>query len=161
MELSKEKRRHFLEPLILSEGNLFNICVLSQCIVNWIHFQNIYTFTYQKKFLLTLLLLVFKIVQYLQSILKQGNLEISAFKANHNYCRISPRYFEHKIKLSCHSKDVLEWKLSQIVFKEYLPENGDANDRSVCFQIIQSNSKIFCLETGTLQSSYLGNSRKF
>ena len=25
----------------------------------------------------------------------------------------------------------------------YLPENGDANDRSVCFQTIQSNRKIF------------------
>ena len=29
----------------------------------------------------------------------------------------------------------------------YLPENGDASDRSVCFQILQPNSKIFCLET--------------
>ena len=26
----------------------FNICVLSECIVYWIHFQNIHTFTYWK-----------------------------------------------------------------------------------------------------------------
>ena len=37
------------------EGNFsyrifFNICVLSQCIVYRIHFQNIHTFTYQKTF---------------------------------------------------------------------------------------------------------------
>ena len=47
----------------------FNICVLSQCIVYWIHFQNIYTFTYQKTLLCTPLLLVFKIVESLQCIL--------------------------------------------------------------------------------------------
>ena len=44
----------------------FNICVLSQCILYWIHFQNIHTFTYQKTLLYTLLLLVFKIVESLQ-----------------------------------------------------------------------------------------------
>ena len=33
-------------PFILSEGIFFNICVLSQFIVYWIHFQNKHTFTY-------------------------------------------------------------------------------------------------------------------
>ena len=33
---------------ILSERNFLNILVLSQCIVYWMHFQNIDTFTYQK-----------------------------------------------------------------------------------------------------------------
>ena len=30
------------------QRNIFNIFVLSQCIVYWTHFQNIHTFTYQK-----------------------------------------------------------------------------------------------------------------
>ena len=50
-----------------------NICVLSQCIVYRIYFQNIHSFTYQKTLLHTLLLLVFKIVKYLQCILKCNN----------------------------------------------------------------------------------------
>ena len=53
----------------LSKGNFFKTCVLSQCIVYWIHFQNIHTFTYQKAFLHTLSLLVSKIVESLQCIL--------------------------------------------------------------------------------------------
>ena len=44
----------FFVPFIFSEGNFFNICVLSWCIVYWIHFQNIYTFTYHKTLLHTL-----------------------------------------------------------------------------------------------------------
>ena len=38
----------FFVLFISFEGNLFNICVLSQCILYWIHFPNIHTFTYQK-----------------------------------------------------------------------------------------------------------------
>ena len=38
----------------LSEGNIFEICVLSQCIASWIRFQNIHNFTYQKTLLHTL-----------------------------------------------------------------------------------------------------------
>ena len=41
----------------------FISCVLSQCIVYWINFQNIYTYTYQNTLLLTFLLLVFKTVE--------------------------------------------------------------------------------------------------
>ena len=47
LELAKEKQEHFV-TFILAEGNFFNICVLSQCIVYLIIFQKIYTFTYQK-----------------------------------------------------------------------------------------------------------------
>ena len=65
----KRKKRAFFVPFILSEGNFFNICVLSQCIVYWIHFQNIHTFAYQKTLLHTLLLLVFKMLENLQCIL--------------------------------------------------------------------------------------------
>ena len=65
----ERKKRAFFVPFILSEGNIFNICVLSQSIVYWIHFQNIHTFTYQKTLPHTPLQLVFKIVENLQCIL--------------------------------------------------------------------------------------------
>ena len=65
----KKKRASFVS-FFLSKGNFFKICVLSQCILYWIHFQNIHTFTYQKTLLHTLLLLVFKIVESLRCILK-------------------------------------------------------------------------------------------
>ena len=44
----------------LSEWIFFNICVLSQCTVYWIHCQNIYTFTYQKTLIHTLFCLFLK-----------------------------------------------------------------------------------------------------
>ena len=47
----------------------------------WINFQNIYTFTYQKSLLHTLLLLLFKIVESLQCILSKF-----PFDAQFNYC---------------------------------------------------------------------------
>ena len=56
----ERKKRAFFVPFILSEGNFFNICVLSQCIVYWIHFQNKHTFTCQKKLLQTLSCLFLK-----------------------------------------------------------------------------------------------------
>ena len=62
----ERKKRAFFVPFILSKGIFFfNVYVSSQCIVYWIHFQNIRTFTYQKTLLHTLLLLVFKIVESL------------------------------------------------------------------------------------------------
>ena len=79
---------------------------------------------------------------------KQGHLETSDTEADHNYCRISPRYSEHKSRLAVSSQQAL--LVMEVVSNNiptYLPENGDASDRSVCFQIIQSNNKIFCLET--------------
>ena len=41
----------------------FNILALSQCIVYWIYFQNIHTFSYQKTLLHTLFCFIFKIVE--------------------------------------------------------------------------------------------------
>ena len=49
----------------------FKICVLSQCIVYWIYFQNIHTFTYQKTLLHYTFFPVFKIVESFQRILKK------------------------------------------------------------------------------------------
>ena len=66
----KRKKSAFFASFILSEENVFNICVLSQCIVYWIHFQNIHTFRFQKTLPHTLLVLAFKIVESLQCILK-------------------------------------------------------------------------------------------
>ena len=54
------KKRTFFVTFISPEENFFNICVLSQCIVFWIHFQNIYSFTYQKSLLHTLSCLFLK-----------------------------------------------------------------------------------------------------
>ena len=70
----ERKMRAFLVPFILYKENFFNICVLSQCIVCWIHFQNIQTFTNQKTLLHTLSLLVFKTVESLQCILNNTHL---------------------------------------------------------------------------------------
>ena len=36
------------EGIFCTEGNFLKICVLSRCIVHWIHFQTIYIFTSQK-----------------------------------------------------------------------------------------------------------------
>ena len=69
VEPYERKKRAFVKPFVLSDGIFSNICVLSQFIVQWIHFQNIHTFTYQKTLVHTLLFLVFKIVEILQSIL--------------------------------------------------------------------------------------------
>ena len=56
LELVKEKRGHSFTIYFVWRF-FFNICVLSQCIVYWIHFKNIHTFTYQKTLLHTLLFL--------------------------------------------------------------------------------------------------------
>ena len=42
------ERKKSASTFILSEAIFFYVWVLSQCIVYWIIFQNIYTFTYQK-----------------------------------------------------------------------------------------------------------------
>ena len=78
--------------------------------------------------------------------LKQGHLEIFDIEADHNYCRISPRYSEYK--------RLLGMEAIPNSIPTYLPENGDDSDRFVCFQIIQPDRKTFCLETRPTQSSY-------
>ena len=70
---AREKKRAFFVYFVWREF-FFNICDLSHCTVYWIHFQNIYTFTYKKTLLHALLLLVFKIFQSLHCILKQESV---------------------------------------------------------------------------------------
>ena len=45
-----EENRVFFVPSILPKRNFLKLCLLSQCIVYWILFQNIHTFTYQKHY---------------------------------------------------------------------------------------------------------------
>ena len=47
MELLKEKREHFLYCLFCLK-EIFYLLYFIRCIVYWIHFYNIHTFTYQK-----------------------------------------------------------------------------------------------------------------
>ena len=65
---------------------LFTICVVSQCIMHWIHFENIRGFTYQKALLHTLLLLDFKISGSLEPILKW--FADNPMKCNVNKCSL-------------------------------------------------------------------------
>ena len=67
----KKKREHFFVVFIFSGGIFFNTCLSCQCIVYWIHFQNILFLDIKKKkeLLQTLLLLVFKFAESLQCIL--------------------------------------------------------------------------------------------
>ena len=71
----ERKIRAYFVPFALSEGNFSNICVLSQCIVYWIHIQNMHTFTYQKTLLHTLLMLAFKIVESFHSVCLQESIQ--------------------------------------------------------------------------------------
>ena len=55
----ERKKSAFFVTFILSEGNFFNVWVLSQCLAYWINFENLHAFTYLKTLLHTLLLLVY------------------------------------------------------------------------------------------------------
>ena len=63
VEARERKKKAFFKPLILSEAIFFNIFVLSQCIVYWIHFQNIHICPSQKPLLYTLFCLFLKLSQ--------------------------------------------------------------------------------------------------
>ena len=56
----ERKKRAFFVLFILPKKDFFNICVLSQCMVYWIHFLNIQAFTYQKTLVPTLFCLFLK-----------------------------------------------------------------------------------------------------
>ena len=43
---ARQRKKVYFVPFINSKRNFFNICVLAQCIVYWIHFQNIYVYIY-------------------------------------------------------------------------------------------------------------------
>ena len=61
MSWSSQKRKESNFVLfILSEGIFFNICALPHCVMCWVHFQNVYTFTYQKTLFHAILCLFLK-----------------------------------------------------------------------------------------------------
>ena len=57
----KKKEDIFCTVYFLRRKYFYNICILSQCIVYLIHFQNIHIFTNQKTFLHTLFCLFLKL----------------------------------------------------------------------------------------------------
>ena len=65
---NERKKMTLFVLFILSERNFFNICVLFQCLLYWIHFR-IYTLLCIKRHYFVHFLLVFKIVESLQCIL--------------------------------------------------------------------------------------------
>ena len=69
--ISRKKKESIFCIVYFVRREFFNISFLSQCLVYWIHFQSIHTFTYQKILLHTLLFLASKIVESLQRILKE------------------------------------------------------------------------------------------
>ena len=67
---SRKKKEDIFCTVYFFWRKFFNIYVLSQCIVYWIHFQSVHTFTYWKNNTSYTFLLVFKIVENLQCTLK-------------------------------------------------------------------------------------------
>ena len=57
---SQKETKDIFCNVYFAQRTFFNICVLSQCIVYWIHFQTIHTFRYQKALLHTLFYLFLK-----------------------------------------------------------------------------------------------------
>ena len=71
--ISRVKKEGIFCTVYFVRRKFFLIFVLSQCIVYWIHFQNIYTFIYQNTLLHSPFFLAFKIVESLLCIV---NLQV-------------------------------------------------------------------------------------
>ena len=81
----ERKKSAFFVKFILSVWHFFNICVLPQCIVYWINFQNIYTCTYQKTLLRTLFCLFLKSSKAFSVSLSSKNVESKVWLAHAVY----------------------------------------------------------------------------
>ena len=116
-KLADEKRRVFFVPLILSEGNFFNICVLSRDIVCWTYFY------IWKKITSCTFLLFLKIVESLQCIHKIFCSLFSQWKTSffvqcqlEAFCRYGPTLLLKMKKLnllsvsSCKSFWLMNWR---------------------------------------------------
>ena len=77
-----KKQKTIFVPFILSERIFFNICVLSQCIVYWIHFQDMPYFVIPKNITSCTFVPAFKIVGSLQCIFKLSAAENVWIKRN-------------------------------------------------------------------------------
>ena len=80
---SKKNKQDIFWTAFIVWRNLFDICILSQCIVYWIHFHNIHTFIYQKTLLHTICCLFLKSFEILQCIFKPD--QDSPFSATRLY----------------------------------------------------------------------------
>ena len=81
----KRKKRAFSVPFILSARNFLNICVLSQCIVYGVHFQNIHTFTHQKTLLIHFCCLFLKLLKaFSVSVSIGGSMHIGQSNRNNH-----------------------------------------------------------------------------
>ena len=97
MELVKEKRRTFLYRLFYRKGSLLRLIFISQCIVYWIHFQNIHPVTYQE----TLLHILFKIVKTFSVSLSKNNVTVSFIsKWKPKAKSLFSNFFSHKILMN-------------------------------------------------------------
>ena len=80
-----KKKRAFFVPFILSARNFLNICVLSQCIVYGVHFQNIHTFIHQKTLLIHFCCLFLKLLKpFSVSVSIGGSMHIGQSNRNNH-----------------------------------------------------------------------------
>ena len=97
VEAHNRKKKAFFVPFILTEWKFFNICVLYQCIVYSIHFQNIHIFTYQKALLHTLFCLFLKSSKaFSVSLNTETNTNISEFFDNMSSHSLLLTYFNQQ-----------------------------------------------------------------
>ena len=84
---SRNKKERIFITFILSEGNVFNMCVLC-CIVYRMNSQNIYTFTYKKNVTSYTFVLLFKITKAL-SVSLIITLSLTCKEIFFAWCRLS------------------------------------------------------------------------
>ena len=87
---SSRKKKEWIFCNVCLVWKIFFICILSQCIVYWIKFQNIYMFTYQQTLLLIHFWFIFKIVESIHYILSKLFLPSAATTSLINWpCKYS------------------------------------------------------------------------
>ena len=106
-----KKRVHFLYSLFCPNEIFFNICVLSQCIVYWIHFQNIHSFTYQKTSFYTLLGLFLKWSKAFSVSLYQTRVEIKMLKSRGSKALVFSLWKNWKLCTTLHTVNSRFWCL--------------------------------------------------
>ena len=107
---SRKKTEWIFRNAYFVQRKFFNICVLFQCIVYWINFQNIYPFTYQKILLHTLFFVeslqcIFKFLDFCCGIARVfvlgGRLKLG----------VKTKYIRDFFFLCGHSSPPIAWQL--------------------------------------------------
>ena len=153
--------------LFCPKGIFFDICVLSQCLVYWIQFQNIHTFTYKKYYFIQFCCLVIKssdnydgasLVEIVNG-LKQP-LTIFANKFHH-WCLLAQQKFvlvktcwrrvENVLETSCRRHlTSMSWRCLDGVFEDVLNTSCRRFWKTSCRHILKTSWKI---ENATLKTS--------